>query len=369
MYYLRFFILTLAVLAMLFLLTEENQWQEVSFPSTWTQYETPEEAGWSSDKLKKAREYYDELGSTSALLVHDGKIVIAWGDITKNTRAHSIRKSFLNALYGIYIEKDSINLDDTLEDLQIVDIKELTSSEKQATISDLLTSRSGVYLKAGEESFTMSLTRPPRSSYPPGTHFYYNNWDFNVLGTILNQQSQSDLFYEFHQKIAIPLGMEDFSLENTWYQFESNKSLHPSYLFRISARDMARFGQLYLQKGKWEDVQMISSEWIETSTKVHAVPEGFTLYGYGYLWWVAQQGEWEELGLYSAIGRYGQSIDIIPEKNILFVHRMDSDMALFPFLNQVTNHQRLYLLNLILDAKTEETKENPRIIPGILSKM
>lgn len=367
MRFLRLIVGVLLALLIIIVMAQEEAPQEIHYHSSWEQFREPEEAGWSSDKLMEARNYYHELNSTSALLIYDGKVVFAWGDVTKNTRAHSIRKSFLNALYGIYIEKGLIDLQDTMDDLEITDINELTVQEKQATVADLLKSSSGIYLEAGEESWAMSRSRPARDSHPPGTHFYYNNWDFNVLGTIFNQQTETDLFREFKNQIAQPLEMEDFSIDHTWYQFESTRSLHPSYLFRVSARDMARFGQLYLQNGQWEENQIVPSDWIEESLKVHAVPEGFNVYGYGYLWWAAQQGEWEELRLFSAVGRYGQSIDIIPEKNIVFVHRMDSDDALFPLFNRVTSSQRLYLLSLILEAKTGEAKDNPRTMPGIIS--
>ncbi|SDZ23682.1 serine hydrolase domain-containing protein [Tindallia californiensis] len=367
MRYARFIFGALLALLIIILFAREEAPQEVHYESSWMQYKEPEEAGWSSDKLQEAQEYYRELHSTAALFIYDGKVVFAWGDVTKNTRAHSVRKSFLNALYGIYREKGVIDLNQTMGELELLEMTELTSQEKQATIADLLKSSSGVYLEAGEESWAMSRTRPPRDAHLPGTHFYYNNWDFNVLGSIFNHQTESELFKEFKDLIAKPLEMEDFSLDNTWYQFESNKSLHPSYLFRVSARDMARFGQLYLQQGSWEGDQIVPSEWIEESLQAHAIPKGFDVFGYGYLWWVAHQGEWEELGLFSAVGRYGQSIDVIPEKNIVFVHRMNSDDSIFPFYNRVTSSQRLYLLSLILDAKTGEAKETPETVPGIHS--
>ena len=326
----------------------------VSVESSWPKYETPEDAGWSSENLEKAKSYYDSIGSTATLVIYNGKVLISWGDTAKKSNIHSIRKSLLSSLYGIHIEEGNIDLQSTLKDLAIHDTTNLTEIEKEAKIEDLLTSRSGVYLRAGEESLAMRWNRPQREIHLPGTYFHYNNWDFNVLGTIFKEKTNSDLFTEFDERIAQRIGMEDFTKEDTTYRFELRRSIHPSYLFRMSARDLARFGQLYLEKGEWEGEQIIPRQWIEQSTIVHTPTPTSNEYGYGYMWWVADSGYFKEIGLYSAIGRYGQSIDIIPEKNLVFVHRVDSDKFLNRVFNHVNNRQRLHLLKLILDAKISE---------------
>ncbi|MGO4886838.1 serine hydrolase domain-containing protein [Anaerobacillus sp. MEB173] len=331
---------------------------ENTVETTWEQYQSPEEAGWSTEKLNKAKEYYRTLDSTAALAIYNGKILFSWGDITSSTNAHSVRKSFLNALYGIDLSDNGDQfLEQTLAELSIDDRQSLSDEEKQATVYDLLSSRSAVYHPAGEESLHMKRSRPKRGSHSPGSYYYYNNWDFNVLGTIYNHETNSDLFIQFKEKIADRIGMEDFDLRNTTYKFDSN-SYHPSYLFRVSARDMARFGQLYLQDGMWNSEQIIPKEWIKTSTTLHAPVPSNNTYGYGLLWWVAEEGPYKDLGLYSAVGRYGQSIDIIPEKNLVFVHRVNSNRAGFKFLNKkVSQAERLQLLSMILAAKEQDINE------------
>ncbi|ADU30263.1 serine hydrolase domain-containing protein [Evansella cellulosilytica] len=320
--------------------------------SNWEVHESIDEVGWSAEKLNRAREYFDSLDSTAAMAIYDGKILFSWGDVTKNTNAHSVRKSFLSSLYGIQVEEDLINLQHTLDELNISDEPPLAENEKLATIEHLLTSSSGVFHKAGEESWSMRRNRPSRGSHEPGTHFYYNNWDFNVLGTIYNDETDSDLFHHFQNKIAEPIGMEDFSLYETEYKNEESRSIHPSYLFQISARDMARFGLLYLQEGYWGEDQIIPQNWVKESTSVQMEVPNNEVYDYGYMWWVATDGPFKELGLYSAVGRYGQSIDIVPEENLVFVHRVDSNRRTLSFLQgNVSQKERLHLLSLILAAK------------------
>ncbi|WP_249414008.1 serine hydrolase domain-containing protein [Alteribacter keqinensis] len=323
--------------------------------TTWEEYESPEEAGWDEDKLNEARAYFNSLNSTAGIAIYKGKVLFSWGDVASNTNAHSVRKSILSGMYGPYVEDGTIDLNSTMGELGIVDFPPLTTLENQAKIKHLMTSSSGVYLRAGEESFAMRRKRPDRGSHAPGSHFYYNNWDFNVLGTIFNNKAEVDLFEHFEETIADPLGMEDFSLNHTGYREETGRSIHPSYLFKMSARDMARFGQLYLQEGEWEGEQIIPREWIETSTSVQAPVPGNSIYDYGFMWWVATEEPYKSLGMYSAVGRYGQSIDVIPEKDLVFVHRVDSDRLAFRFLRRgVTQSQRLYLLRMILDAKIGE---------------
>jgi len=116
------------------------------------EYVTPEEVGYSSEKLDQARQFAEQSGYAAIMALYDGKVFFSWGEITKNYRCHSIRKPFLGALYGIHVELGNINLDATLQGLNIDDIPpSLTHDEKQAKVRDLLKSRSGVYHEAAAE--------------------------------------------------------------------------------------------------------------------------------------------------------------------------------------------------------------------------
>ncbi|MCR6110815.1 serine hydrolase [Bacillus sp. A301a_S52] len=324
--------------------------------TTWEFHEDIEAAGWNLDALEQARRYYESINSTAVMVIYEGKVLLSWGEVAEPTNAHSVRKSFLSALFGIELEKGTFHLEETLSDFGINDHTPLTDIEKSAYLADLLRSSSGVYLPAGEESWGMRRARPTRGAHLPGTYYYYNNWDFNVLGTIYNEGTDSDLFEDFYEQIARPIGMEDFELSHTEYKYENRRSQHPSYLFRMSARDFARFGQLYLQEGEWEGKQIIPKEWIEQSTSNHASVPNNTLFDYGYLWRVATESPFHDLQMYSAVGRYGQSIDIIPELDLVFVNRVNSNGWMFPFTRSSVNDlQRLQLLQLIIDAKRSDS--------------
>jgi hypothetical protein len=111
-----------------------------------------EEAGWSSRGIEDAKGFAQSIGTAAFMLVHDGAVVATYGDVSRRYMAHSVRKSLLSALYGIYTARRSINLQRTLGELGIDDRLRLTDSEKQATVLDLLKARSGVYHPAAYRS-------------------------------------------------------------------------------------------------------------------------------------------------------------------------------------------------------------------------
>ncbi len=324
---------------------------------SWMQYAIPEEAGWSSEKLEKARLFADSIGSAAFMVIYDGKVVVSWGEIERRFMCHSVRKSLLSALYGVYVDKGIIDLDKSLSELGIEDTHQLTEIEKQASIRNLLQARSGVYHPAAYETEAMKRARPARGSHPPGTFWYYNNWDFNTSCHILMKHSGKDFFRDFKDHIADPIGMEDFRLEDCYYHLEAENSQFPAYPFRLSARDMARFGQFFLQKGQWNGRQIISESWIResamTSYSENVRREG---QGYSYMWWMHLYGK-EHLN-YSAQGVGNQAIIVYPEDNIVIINRTNTFVG-----DRVSGNNLRKLTKMIFAAKTGEISSSPRIIP------
>ena len=273
--------------------------------------------GWEQERLLSAIEYAHQIGSTAVIVFHQGKLVMEWGKTAKRINSHSVRKSLLSALYGIAVERKLIDLDHTLEDLEIDDVKpSLTTLEKKATVADLLKSRSGVYHHAAYETFNAKKTRPARGSHQPGTFFYYNNWDFNALGSIFEQSTQLSMGQAFELWIANPIGMQDFRAEDVQYVVEKSSS-HSAYPFWISARDLARFGLLCLNQGNWQSKQIIPTHWIEESLCCYStIGKG----GYGYMWWLGIMGD----GSYFAAGTGGQYLIVAPKQELVIVNRVDT---------------------------------------------
>jgi CubicO group peptidase (beta-lactamase class C family) len=320
---------------------------------TWQQYKTPEEAGFSSEKIMEAKKIYDKQETSAYMVVYNWKVLISWGDVERRYMCHSVRKSLLSALYGTHVDDGTINLDKTLEELNIDDLFPLTKEEKQAVIRDLLKSRSGVYHPAAYETPRMKELRPKRGSHKRNSFWYYNNWDFNTLCAILRQETRTDFFEDFKNRIADPIQMEDFRLIDGYYHLEAENSNFPAYPFRLSARDLARFGQLFLQEGKWNNKQLISKEWIKESTSSYSCA-GANM-GYAYLWWI--DFDFNDVGgMYTARGVGSQVIAVLPGANMVIVQRVDTYSGKRAEFDKD-------LVRMILAAKAAEPKANPELIP------
>jgi CubicO group peptidase (beta-lactamase class C family) len=317
----------------------------------WEAAEDIEQLGWSRQKLEAAKAQALAAGSAAGMIVTGGKVVDSWGDVSKLYRAHSVRKSFMNALYGIYVGEGKLDTSLTLRQLGITDKTPLTSQEQEATVLDLLKARSGVYIPAASEIQVMRDARPERGSHPPGTFWYYNNWDFNALGTIFRERTGADIYEAFKSRVADPIGMEDLDIgvKGYGYVYEAS-SMHPGYQFRTSARDLARFGLLYLRKGKWGNQQVIPEKWVaESTTSYSAAESSITNSGYGYLWRIATRSERGiPAGAFTASGAGGQRMTAFPSLDTVVVNLMDTELEDGPRLNSAGWDR---LLETILQAR------------------
>lgn len=284
---------------------------------------SPAQSGWSAPKLRAAEEESRRIGSTAVVIVQHGAVVASWGETSADILLNSARKSLLSALIGIAAANRRIDLDATMARLRIDDNPPvLSEAEKQATVRDLLEARSGIYHPANYETRAMAARRPQRGSHPPGTFWYYNNWDFNTLGTIYEHAAGISVFAAFAQQIASPIGMQDFYPAQCRYSGGAN-SVYPAYLFYLSARDLARFGLLYLHDGHWRDRQIVPADWVGESTQAYSATASGP--AYGYLWWVVSgarplPGAGLPPGSYFAWGHGGQFLFVIPADDLVVVH-------------------------------------------------
>ena len=247
----------------------------------------PESVGFQKDKLEKVAEYAKEKTGTTGLVVAvDGKIIYTYGDIRQVSYIASCRKSVLSMLYGKYVANGTINLDETVGQLGIDDLQGLLPQEKEATVYDLITARSGVYHPASNPGGIPEGKKYERGATPHGTRFVYNNWDFNVAGTVFTQKTGLDIFDALERDLAKPLGMEDFNRARHKLTGNAMMSKHLAYHMHFSTRDMARLGQLMLRKGRWNGDQLIPEEWVVRSTSVVSPLKGDIHCGYGILWWL-----------------------------------------------------------------------------------
>lgn len=266
------------------------------------------------------------------MIVHDGLVVAEWGDVSRKSNLHSGRKSFMSALIGIAVARGQIHLDDTLAQLGIDDNEpSLSPIEKGATVRMLLEARSGVYHPSVYETAAMEASKPPRYSHPPGTFWYYNNWDFNTVGAIYEKATGEDIFKALQTEIADPIGMQDYRPSDGHYVSGGLATRYPAYPLNMSARDLARFALLYLHNGRWRDRQIVPAEWVAESTHSYSdTPTG----GYGYMWWTsvpASGPRGPKVALlrptYWADGYLGQYAVVVPSLDLVVVNLVDSRLT------------------------------------------
>jgi len=255
-------------------------------------------------------------------------------------------------LYGTAVDRRAIDIGRTLGDIGITDRQPLSELERSARVRDLLAARSGVYLPAAYADASQDSERPPRGSHPPNTFWFYNNWDFNTLGVVYERLVDSSLYRSIADRLARPVGMEDYTPEDGYLVYEPTTSIHPAHTMRMSARDLARFGQLYLQNGAWNGKRILSREWITESTSPKStIGPGW---GYGYLWWTRAPGamgdkypEANRYAMYYGTGTGGQLVLVIPSEELVIVHRGDTDHD-----RTIAGRDVWRVVELMLEART-----------------
>jgi CubicO group peptidase (beta-lactamase class C family) len=272
----------------------------------------------------------------SLLIVRNGYLVVeeyfAGQQAERLHMQQSVTKSFTSAAIGIAIDKGYIN--NVQESVlgffpDLEGIGHIDDRKQAMTLEDLLTMRSGTdYHERGPGSPHYELNALPGGwtefvlSRPmitdPGTTYQYDSGGVILMSAILKARSgeHADAFLDEH--LFAPLG-----IERSWWFRNTEGHPHTGGGLKLRSRDMAKFGLLYLRKGRWEDKQVIPAAWVEASTKRHVtfakIRRGMT--GYGYLWWVLPpdpEGDGKK-EIFAACGFRAQYIFVIPEHDMIVV--------------------------------------------------
>lgn len=311
----------------------------------------PVAAGWSIGRLTEARALFESLDSAAVMVVHKGRVIASWGSVETPYTAQSVRKALLNGLIGGLVDRGMLSTDTTLASLGIDDTNPaLTPEERQATVEDLMRSRSGIFHSALYEvggwkrvRAALAARKLADGGFAPGEYWIYNNWDFNALGTIVEQKTGMEIGQMFARFVAAPLQMQDFEADDVEYttkdsvteQRFQNWSEHRAYVFDISTRDLARYGLMYMGCGVWNGRRLLSTDWIRRSltgvdTRLGRGPdEQATDFGdYGYLWQIDRPGSRRLTQLrtrepvYMATGARGHFMLIAPYLDLVIAHQV-----------------------------------------------
>ena len=283
---------------------------------------------------KNLEEYLDYFWSDGLIVIHKNKIVYEdyWlgNNEKKKHISWSISKSFVSALIGIAFDEgliDSLNdpitkyLDDFkdtgYEGVSIKDILQMSTGvlfneDYSDPNSDINRFGRAIATGTSMRDFSKTLTRE-RS---PGSYMHYVSINTQVLGFLLQKITKKSISEYLYEKIWNPLNMEDsayFILDDVGDELALGG-------LNATLRDYAKFGLLYLQKGKWGDNQILPEKWIADSHKTdgeHLVPgvrdTSSNPWGYGYQWWVPGFPNTD----YTASGVYNQYIYIDPKSEIV----------------------------------------------------
>jgi len=295
--------------------------------------------------------FLEDSGSSSALVLYQGKIAYQYGDIHEKHLIHSMRKAILGTMYGALVEEGAVGLDERVGTLGLDEPgNPLTEQEAAATVRELLQSRSGIYLPSAAESEGMTASKPDRGAHLPGEAYYYNNWSFNALGTLYEERAGESIYAAFEEQLAGPLGMTSWRgrigemrlgeggddpdmfpkrLKRTdgFYLHEPEKSRHPAYHFRLSAHDLGLFGQMLAQDGVWDGEGLVSAEWINEMTDCASVtaPDigGGMRLCYGMMWTVTDRGGRTIAFSHTGLGTHLLSVH--PGSDLVIVHRAPTE--------------------------------------------
>ena len=309
---------------------------------------TPEEARIDPDLLA---DLYLEAGHVrklwGLLVVKDGRLVAEHyygvGGIDHVDTRQSASKSILSALYGIGREKGCAppldarmiaffpEMADKIEDQRKADI----------TIGEMLKMRAGypMEIRWPEYHDKMFFTDnwywiPHLVDVPlmrdPGAGFGYSNLTSQLLGIVLQRACKTDLLSYARENLFGPIGAEIAK----WTVGPDGYTWGPGEAF-VTARDMAKFGQLYLDRGAWQGRQVVPADWVDASLTSYSkdawtrpkLGRYFRDIGYGYQWWSARAGGHD---FDFAWGHGGQLIVLLHDLDMVIVTVADPQIGLDP---------------------------------------
>jgi CubicO group peptidase (beta-lactamase class C family) len=295
----------------------------------WDRWASPEAAGYSADGLQSVEDEARRLGTTGLLVVKGGRVLLEYGDIEARGYMAAGRYSIAAMVYGKPVTDGTLDLDLTLAEMGIDDRGGLLAREKTATIRDLLTFRSGVYHPT---EFGGPSGAPPRGSVEPGSRFQFDNsWDGLALKPVFELLTDRTLFQAIGEDLGYPLGLQDFNWKRQNPGHERTRSTFTVYNLYVSTRDVARFGQLMLQRGEWKGEQIIPRAWVQQMTTIvtpaeELYPEAYRSrgLGFGYMWWIWQSPDPDGpyAGAYTYTGSYGQYLTVLPKLDMVVAHQV-----------------------------------------------
>jgi CubicO group peptidase (beta-lactamase class C family) len=333
-------------LALLFILSvivsgcsgSANPKNSMYWPTEGWRTSTPEEQGMDPQKLEAMlAEIKDrDVNLHSFLIIRNGYLVSEtyFGPYDQDTKheMQSAGRSWTSALIGIAIDKGYI---DTV-DQRIVDFfpertfANMDPRKEAMTLEDVLTMRTGLEWQELPGAFEQMQKSPDWVQYildrpmseQPGTRWNYCSICSHVLTAILNEATGMNPRDFAEENLFKPLGIS----EVVWIADPDGIPLGAGG-FKLTPRDMAKLGYLYLRNGQWDGQKIVSSAWIEKSTQTYSVVNEHL--GYAYHWLTVP-----EMKGYAASGGGGQIILVLPEYDLVIVTTANTEESIFELIDK-----------------------------------
>jgi CubicO group peptidase (beta-lactamase class C family) len=307
-----------------------------------------EAAGLGPEIAERVQSYVDPAKNAifrpirAVIIEVDGDTVLEHyyrGSASDTSNVFSVTKSVIGTLIGIAISDGSLRgIDQTLGELLPAYAADMEPEEAAITLRQLLTMTAGFPSTIGVEvlpwvhtdDWVKSILTEPLEQ-PPGERFAYSNASSHLLSAILTHAVGTSVLDYARAKLFDPLGITTrpapdllFTVEENALAYERADFAWPhdpqgvstgfSFL-KLTARDMAALGQLYLDGGRWQDTQVVPTAWVDAATTDQVQSDSATE-GYGYQWWVETAGGH---AAYAAAGYGGQLIEVVPDLRLVAV--------------------------------------------------
>lgn len=278
---------------------------------------TPEAQGVSSSAILNFVQAADKITNAlhSFMLLRHGQIVAeGWWSPYEAQAPHvlfSLSKSFTSTAVGLAIAEGKFSLDDEVLKFFPEDAPpEPSKNLKAMRVRDLLRMNTGHETeppRPKDKSWRKAFLEHP-VRYKPSTHFLYNTSATYMLAAIVEKTTGMALMDFLRPRLFAPIGIEN----PTWDKSPEGVTLG-GYGLSIRTEDIARFGQLYLQKGKWQGKQLVPEAWVEAATSFQTAngsnPKSDWDQGYGYQFWRCRNG------CYRGDGAFGQYCVVMPQQD------------------------------------------------------
>ena len=289
---------------------------------------SPESQGVSSKAIRRFIEAADAsgIGWHSFMLLRHGNVVAeGWWKPFEPAFTHtlySLSKSFTSTAIGLLVKDGKLNIDDKVVSFFPEDIPPTPGDNlQQMKVRHLLTMNTGhgedtmPKLRASTDPWTKTFLAQ-KVDFEPGTHFLYNTGATYMLGAIVHKITGQTLYSFLTPRLFQPLDIKGYDWE------VSPQGLNTAgYGLRVKTEDIAKFGQLYLQKGKWNGKTILTEDWVKDATSYQTKSQegtGDWSQGYGYQFWRCKPG------FYRGDGAYGQFCIVMPEQDAVLAVTSES---------------------------------------------